>query len=53
MHQTIDLQDHFKTALDDLFANDFGDCSSLQSHIRQRVTRLARLGSDEGVLLAL
>ena len=46
MHRPIDLQDHFKTALEEAFLTDF-DEQVLLNLVHQKARQLARLEADE------
>lgn len=50
MRHTIDLQNHFKTALDDVLLTDFED-SSLTTEVLHRAFRLAHMGPDDSMLI--
>jgi hypothetical protein len=52
MHRPIDLQDHFKTALDEAFLTDFEDASFLNL-VRQKASQSARLDADEATAIGV
>lgn len=52
MHRPIDLQDHFKTALEEAFLTDFDDASFLNL-VRQKASQSARLDADEATAIGV